>query len=97
MIQSLDILKENIESKDSQISREKKFRTNLAEMWARLNKFSNPPTTRAALQIVWDDGRITSDVKEVLEWWHRDISNLFSGIRHNQDFAFDDSFYEQII
>ena len=66
-------------------------------MWARLNKLSNPPTTRAALQIVRDDGSISSDVKEVLERWHRDISNLFSGIRQNPEFAFDDSFYEQII
>ena len=72
-------------------------RTNPAEMWARLNKLSNPPTTRAALQIVRDDGSISSDVKEVLERWHRDISNLFSGIRQNPEFAFDDSFYEQII
>ena len=67
-------------------------RTNPAEMWARLNKLS-----RAALQIVQDDGSISSEVKEVIEWWHRDISNLFSGIQQNQDFAFDDSFYEQII
>ena len=70
-------------------------KTNPSEMWAQLNRLSNPPTTRAALQIVRGDGSISSDMKEVLERWHRDISNLFSGLRQNPEFAFNDSFYEE--
>ena len=44
-----------------------------------------------------DDKSISNDVKEVLERWHSDISNLFSGIRDNPDMAFDEDFYQQII
>ena len=36
-------------------------------------------------------------MKEVLERWHRDISNLFAGLRQNPEFAFDDTFYEEIL
>ena len=36
-------------------------------------------------------------MKEVLERWHRDISNLFPGLRQNPEFAFDDSFYGEIL
>ena len=67
------------------------------EMWAYLKRLGNPPTSRAALQIVRDDGSISADIKEVLERWHKDISNLFSGLRQNPTFAFDDSFYEEVV
>ena len=67
------------------------------EMWAYLKRLGNPPVSRAALQIVKDDGSISSDVKEVLERWHKDISTLFSGLRQNPTFAFDDLFYEEIV
>ena len=40
---------------------------NLSEMWAKLKRISNPPTTHAALQIVRDDGSISNDTKEVLK------------------------------
>ena len=66
-------------------------------MWAKLRNLCNPPSTRAALQIVREDESISSDVKEVLARWHKDISNLFSGLRENPNFAFDDKFYEQIL
>ena len=36
-------------------------------------------------------------MKEVLERWHIDISTLFSGLRENLEFAFNDSFYEEIL
>ena len=66
-------------------------------MWAKLRTLCNPPSTRAALQIVREDESISSDVKEVLARWHKDISNLFSGLRQNPNFAFDDKFYEEIL
>ena len=70
---------------------------NPSEIWAKLRNLCNPPSTRAALQIVREDESISSDVKEVLARWHKDISNLFSGLRQNPNFAFDDKFYEEIL
>ena len=70
---------------------------NPSEMWAKLRKLCNPPSTRAALQIVREDESISSDIREVLTRWHKDISNLFSGLRENPNFAFDDDFYEEIL
>ena len=32
-----------------------------------------------------------------MQRWHTDISKLFSGLRENPEFAFDDQFYEQIV
>ena len=71
--------------------------TDPSEMWSHLKKLSNPPSTRAALQIVRADQSISNDVREVLERWHNDIARLFSGLRENPDFAFDDQFYQEII
>ena len=70
---------------------------NPSEMWAKLRKLCNPPSTRAALQIVREDESISSDIREVLKRWHKDISNLFSGLRENPNFAFDDEFYEEML
>ena len=36
-------------------------------------------------------------MKEVLKHWHHDISRLFSGLRQNPEFAFDDTFFEEIL
>ena len=76
---------------------EKSAQSNISDMWSKLKKLSNPPSTRAALEIVREDKSISHDIKEVLSRWHRDISQLFSGIRDNPEFAFDDKFYEEIL
>ena len=55
------------------------------------------PLTKAALEIVRQDKSISRDIKEILERWHNDISNLFSGIRENPDMAFDEDFYRQVL
>ena len=60
-------------------------------MWAKLKELNNPPSTRAALEIVREDGSISADMKEILKRWHIDISRLFSGLSENPEFAFDDS------
>ena len=70
--------------------------TNPTEMWAKLKLLCDPPSSRAALEIVRADGTISSDIKEILERWHQDISKLFSGIRDNPEMAFDNDFYEEI-
>ena len=72
-------------------------KSNLNEMWAKLKKLSSPPSTRAALEIVRADETISTDISEILERWHSDISKLFSGIRENPEFAFNDQFYDQIL
>ena len=72
-------------------------KTSPNQMWAKLKKLSNPPSTRAALEIVREDKSISTDIKEILQRWHADISKLFSGLRENPDFAFDDDFYDQIV
>ena len=67
------------------------------EMWIKLKKLSNPSSTRAALEIVRDDGTISHDIKEILNRWHNDIGKLFSGFRDNPDFAFDEDFYGEVL
>ena len=70
--------------------------TNPSEMWAKLKRLSEPPSSRAALEIVREDGSISNDIKEILERWHQDISLLFSGFRENPDMVFDEHFYNEI-
>ena len=72
-------------------------KNNPNEMWAKLKKLSNPPSTRAALEIVREDKSISTDIKEILARWHKDIGMLFSGLRENPEFAFDEPFYEEIL
>ena len=62
-------------------------------MWSQLNKLSNPPSSRVALEIVRDDESISRDLKEILERCLKDISKLFSGIRDNPEMSFDEDFY----
>ena len=69
---------------------------NPREMWDKLNRLSNPPSSKVVLEIVRDDETISTDLKEILTRWHRDISGLFAGLRDNPEFAFDDEFYQQI-
>ena len=66
-------------------------------MWKKLKQLSNPPSTRAALEIVREDKSISNDIQEILQRWHKDIANLFSGLRDNPEFAFDDNFYDEIL
>ena len=66
-------------------------------MWSTLKRLSNPSTSRAVLEIVREDKSISSDIKEILERWHGDISRLFSGIRDNPEMAFDEDFYSEIV
>ena len=69
---------------------------NPTDMWAKIKRLCDPPTCRAALEIVKSDGTISNDVREILEKWHYDISRLFSGVRENPEMVFNDSFYEDI-
>ena len=62
-----------------------------------MSKLGTPTTPREALEVVRNDGSVSRDIKEVLERWHTDISGLFSGLRNNPDFAFDDDFYNKIL
>ena len=66
-------------------------------MWAKFKKLSNPTSTKAVLEIVRADETISNDKKEVLKRWHTDIYNLFSGLRNNPDFPFNDNFYQEIL
>ena len=72
-------------------------KNNPTEMWKKYKQLSGPSSTRAALEIVREDESISTDIKEILQRWHKDISNLFSGLRDNPEFAFDDTFYDKIV
>ena len=72
-------------------------KSNKTDMWSTLKRLSNPSTSRAVLEIVREDKSISSDIKEILERWHGDISRLFSGIRDNPEMAFDEDFYSEIV
>ena len=56
-----------------------------------------PAVNQSTLEIVREDKLISTDIKEILQRWHSDISKLFSGLRENPEFAFDDQFYDQIV
>ena len=71
--------------------------SNPTDMWARLKKLNNPPSSRAALEIVREDETISRDLKEILERWLRDISKLFSGVREDPEMTFDENFYNEIL
>ena len=68
-----------------------------ADMWKKLKQLNNPPTARAALEIVREDETISRDLKEILERWFKDISSLFSGLREDPDIAFDDNFTNKLL
>ena len=72
-------------------------RSKQASMWEQLKRLDNPPTTRAALEIVRGDDTISRDLKEILERWFNDISQLFSGLREDPEVAFDDNFYQEVL
>ena len=44
-----------------------------------------------------EDDSISRDVKEVLTRWHKDISNLYAGLREESELVFDDEFYQDIL
>ena len=68
-----------------------------AAMWATLKRLSNPPTARAALEIIREDKTISRDLKEILERWYKDISGLFSGLHDDPEIAFNQEFYEEVL
>ena len=70
---------------------------NPKNMWTKLKQLGNPPSSKAVLEIIRADESISTDIQEVLERWHTDISKLFAGLRENPEFAFDDEFYSEII
>ena len=66
-------------------------------MWATLKKLSDPPSTKAVLEIIRADETISRDIQEILEKWQSDIAKLFSGIRENPEMAFDNDFFQEIL
>ena len=70
--------------------------SNPTEMWAKLQRLCDPPSSRAALEILRADGSVSSDIKEILERWHEDIPRLFSCLRENPEMAFNEEFYQEI-
>ena len=65
-------------------------------IWEKIKKLNSPPS-RPPLEIVREDETISTDVKEILERWHHDISRLFSGLRENPEMAFNEAFYNEIL
>ena len=49
------------------------------------------------MEIVREDNTISTDIKEILERWHLDISKLFAGLRENPEMAFNDAFFQEIL
>ena len=66
-------------------------------MWAKIRRFCDPPSTRTALEVVREDGTISTDLREILMKWHKDISRLFSGIRDNPELVFDGKFCQEVL
>ena len=67
------------------------------ESYSLAYELSEPPSTRAALEIVRQDGTISQDIQEILEKWYVDISRLFSGLRDNPGIAFNEDFYKEVL
>jgi hypothetical protein len=72
-------------------------RTNPANMWAALKRLNNPPTARAALEIIREDKTVSRDMREILERWYKDISGLFSGLHEDPEIAFNEAFYQEVL
>ena len=51
------------------------------------------PYSWAELEIVRTDKTISGDIKEVLERWHLNILNLFSGLSETPKMAFNEVFF----
>ena len=66
-------------------------------MWEALKKLNNPPKMKAALEIIREDGSISTDIKEVLIRWYDDISSLFSGLHEDPELAFNEDFYREVL
>ena len=65
-------------------------------IWTKIKRLNSPPS-RPPLEIVRADQTISTNMKEILERWHLDISRLFSGLRDNPEMAFNEDFYQEII
>ena len=65
-------------------------------MWKQLKSLAEPKSSKVVMEIIREDKSISTDIKEILSRWHKDISGLFSGVRENPDLAFDDPFFQQI-
>ena len=70
---------------------------NPRNMWEKLKKLGDPPSSKAVLEIIRQDESISTDLQEILMRWQNDISKLFSGLREEPEFVFDDIFYEEIL
>ena len=81
--------------KNETLGNDAKF--NPTGMWSSLKKLNNPPTSKAALEIVREDDTISHNLKEILQRWLVDISKLFSGVRDKPEMAFDDTFFDEIV
>ena len=57
---------------------------------------SDHKPSHVLLEIIRQDGTISSDLKEVLSKWHSDFSACFKGIKDDPNLVFDDNFLEQI-
>ena len=68
-----------------------------AEMWKRLKALSDRKSSSVLLEIIRQDGSISTDKKEVLEKWCSDFSECFKGIKDDPDLVFDDTFLESVL
>ena len=68
-----------------------------AEMWKRLKALSDRKSSAVLLEIIRQDGSISTDKKEVLEKWYSDFSECFKGIKDDPDLVFDDSYLESVV
>ena len=61
-------------------------------MWAKLKRLCDLPSSRAAMEILKEDGTVSTYIKEILERWHQDISRLCS----DPMMALNEEFYQEI-
>ena len=67
-----------------------------AEMWKRLKALSDRKSSSVLLEIIRQDGSISTDKREVLEKWCSDFSECFKGMKDDPDLVFDEDFLESI-
>ena len=51
------------------------------KMWKNDKKLSSLSSIKAAFEIVREDESISTDIKEILQHWHKNISNVLSCLR----------------
>ena len=65
-------------------------------MWKRLKALSDKKPAHVLLEIIREDGSVSTEIKDVLSKWHHDFEDCFRGLKDDPDLVVDDHFLETV-